>query len=547
LARTPARILLLALVLFAALTAVMTYPQVLHLRDGVHDEGDPLLNTWALAWVAHQLPRAPAHLFDANIFAPERRTLAFSETLIAPGVIAAPLQWLGAGPILVSNLVLQSGFIVSGAGIALLVATLTGQTGAGILAGIVFAFLPYRFENYPQLQLQQTQFLPFAMWAFHRLLARGRLRDGAWLGIFISGQILSCTYYGLFLVPYMTVVCGTMLIADRAMPRRRVWALLLAAAIVIVAIVPIAGAYAGARQAVGERGSGEVAAGSATPGNYLAPSSGSLLYGRVFERFAAPERRLFPGFVAMGLALAGLMIAPLKGARYKFAYGLGLLLAFDVSLGFNGFTYRVLYDYALPFRAVRVPARMGIFAEFSLAVLAGFGAAAITERLQWVSARRGLLVVLAAAMLAEYASKPMDIEIMPLAPPPAYADIMRDKRDSPDATLFEFPISPGDDSTYLYYSTFHWQRLVNGYSGFFPASYEAAVTAVRRFPDEASMSAIKAHQTRYLVIHGERLQGARYETLIPDLDKRPDLTLLSRTPAARPGQHGEISVYRVVY
>ena len=53
--------------------------------------------------------------------------------------------------------------------------------------------------------------------------------------------------------------------------------------------------------------------------------------------------------------------------------------------------------------------------------------------------------------------------------------------------------------------------------------------------------------TRYLVIHGERLLGARYETLIPDLDKRPDLTLLSRTPAARPGQHGEISVYRVVY
>ena len=158
-AQTPARILLLALVLFTALTAVMTYPQVLHLRDGVHDEGDPLLNTWALAWVAHQLPRAPAHLFDANIFAPERRTLAFSETLVAPGLIAAPLQWLGAGPILVSNLVLLSGFIVSGAGVALLVATLTGQTAAGTLAGIVFAFVPYRFENYPQLQLQQTHVL----------------------------------------------------------------------------------------------------------------------------------------------------------------------------------------------------------------------------------------------------------------------------------------------------------------------------------------------------------------------------------------------------
>src|SRR5262249_30231434 len=74
------------LVLFTALTAVMTWPQALHMHDGVHDDGDPLLNAWALAWVAHQLPRAPAHLFDANIFYPERRALAFSETLIAPAV-----------------------------------------------------------------------------------------------------------------------------------------------------------------------------------------------------------------------------------------------------------------------------------------------------------------------------------------------------------------------------------------------------------------------------------------------------------------------------
>ena len=60
----------LTTLIYTALTAVMTYPQVLHLTDTVHDDGDPLLNAWALAWVAHQLPRAPAHIFDANIFYP---------------------------------------------------------------------------------------------------------------------------------------------------------------------------------------------------------------------------------------------------------------------------------------------------------------------------------------------------------------------------------------------------------------------------------------------------------------------------------------------
>jgi hypothetical protein len=91
----PFRYFVVTTLLYAALTAVMTYPQVLHLNDTVHDDGDPLLNAWAIAWVAHQLPIAPAHLFDANIFYPERRTLAFSETLLLPSLVVAPLRWIG--------------------------------------------------------------------------------------------------------------------------------------------------------------------------------------------------------------------------------------------------------------------------------------------------------------------------------------------------------------------------------------------------------------------------------------------------------------------
>ena len=89
---TTARFLAVTLLLFTVLTAAMTWPQVTRMADGVHDPGDPLLITWILAWVAHQLPRAPAHLFDANIFYPERNTLAYSETLVVPGTFAAPLQ-----------------------------------------------------------------------------------------------------------------------------------------------------------------------------------------------------------------------------------------------------------------------------------------------------------------------------------------------------------------------------------------------------------------------------------------------------------------------
>jgi Dolichyl-phosphate-mannose-protein mannosyltransferase len=534
-----------SLLLFTVLTAVMTYPQVFHMMAGVHDDGDPLMVTWVLAWVAHQLPRAPAHLFDANIFYPERNTLAYSETLLVPGAVAAPLHWVGVPPILIYNLVFLSGFAISGVTVALLVRRLTGHSGAAILAGIVFAFPPYRIDHYAHLQLQQTQFIPLAMLAFHRLLDTNRLRDGVWLGIAVACQMLSCMYYGLFLIPYMTVVCGALLIARREMPRRRLAALAVAAAVIVVMLLPVGRAYMAARAVVGERGRAEVADGSATWRNYLAPPEENAVYGKVFARFMEPERRLFPGFVAIAIALVGLW-PPVTATRI--AYGLGLLLAFDVSLGLNGIVYSALYDYFLPFKALRIPARMGLMVGFSLAVLGGYGAARIAARLQSPAMRKAVLGAIGFLMLVEYASVPLPLWPAPQAPPESYADLVRDRGDSPTAVLFEFPtLGPTTDTSYLYYSTFHWQSLINGYSGFFPPSYRRLVGAVGNFPDEPSIDAIKSHGVRYVVIHGEYLKGNRYATLIPQLDHRRDMTLVSRRPWQIPGKHAEISVYRVSY
>ena len=552
------RFLLRALLFYTLLTAVMTYPQVLHLRDGVHDDGDPLLNAWALAWVAYQLPAAPAHIFDANIFYPERRTLAFSETLIAPALAAAPLRWAGFGPIVVYNIVFLSGFVVSGLGVALLVRRLTGRPSAAIVAGLVFAFLPYRIDHYAHLQLQQTQFLPFALWAFDRLLCSGRLRDGLLFGAFTAGQVLSCMYYGLFLVPYFAVVCGALLIAHgfggSVKMRSMIVALSVAALIAGAAVLPVGKAYLGAREVVGERSTEEVRAGSATLWNYLGPPDENALFGTALRTFADPERRLFPGFVAIALAVIGAFVrSPRKheswfrGRSTQIAYVLGLILAIDLSLGFNGFTYQILYRYVLPFRGLRIPARMGIIAGFTLAVLAGYGVAWIADRIRPARAVAPVLTAIGVLMLVEYASRPLDLLIVPTEPLPVYADVLHDKGDSPTAALVEFPVSAVDDPTYMYYSTFHWQHLVNGYSGFFPPWYRRFIHVIDGLPDDDSMRFLKQHEARYLVIHGERLYGARFPELVESLNGRSDLKRISIRPAAREGQHGETALYRVLY
>src|SRR6267143_6241666 len=55
---------------FSVLAVLMTWPLAAYLGMSVRDPGDPLLNTWILAWGLHALATHPFSLFDANIFYP---------------------------------------------------------------------------------------------------------------------------------------------------------------------------------------------------------------------------------------------------------------------------------------------------------------------------------------------------------------------------------------------------------------------------------------------------------------------------------------------
>ena len=91
-------------VLFMGGATVFTYPLVRDLRTATKDLHDPLLDAWALSWVAHQLPRDPMHLFDSNRFYPETGTLAFNDPMVGLGILVAPVGWLFGDALLTLNL-----------------------------------------------------------------------------------------------------------------------------------------------------------------------------------------------------------------------------------------------------------------------------------------------------------------------------------------------------------------------------------------------------------------------------------------------------------
>ena len=491
---------------------------------------------WRLAWFAHALGSAPSTIFDGNIFYPEPHALALSDAMVVEGLAAAPLLWAGVRPVLVHNLLLLGAVIVSAAGMFVLVERLTRNRAAAVIGGIIFAFAPYRFDHYMHMELQWTIWVPWALWAVHRTIESGSPLHGLQAGLFVALQMLSSVYYGVFLAALLPVVGGVLLLSrPRPQALRAFGALALGGVAAAIICSLYAVPYLAASRQVGRRSVDEIAKFSAQPQDYLVATPDNRIYGDVFE--GPPERRLFPGIIAVLLALAAVFPRPRTGVAV--AYLIAFVAAFELSLGFHGYLYRFLYEHVPALAGLRVTARLGIFVIAFLAVLAAQGYAALHDTVP-PAARRALAVVISCVLLLEYSVSPLQLVRYENTAPPVYQFLAR----LPSGVVTEFPVPsknavPGPDARYIYMSTFHWKKLTNGYSGYYPSSYLRRLDGLQSFPDASSLEILRQTGVSYVIVHLSSYESEKQ--LLLDLQATPALVALGRL---KDGQ-GTAIVYRL--
>lgn len=295
----------LILLVFFAITAVMTWPWITRVRDAVADEGDPYMIAWTLWWDYHQTFTDPLNLFHANVFYPYKYTLAFSEHDYGIAIIFFPLFALGLRPLAVQSFATFCGFAFSGYGQFRLTRTLTRSSGAAWIAGIIFAFVPYRFHLLSHLHYLFAGWLPLLLEALV-LFARQRLwRRAAWLGIAFVMNALTCTsYFILALVPLGLSLA--FLVLNYRIERDRDFWLRGAAALgfASVALLPFMLPYYFVMKLYGfMRSADEVAVNSPTPMNWLVAEGRNKLWRGFGNAIPNSRHKLFPGLLPMLLAL----------------------------------------------------------------------------------------------------------------------------------------------------------------------------------------------------------------------------------------------------
>jgi len=531
------------------LALIHTWPLVLDPgRYSRNDNADTQLNEWILAWVAHELPRDPAHLFEANIFYPAHDALAFSEPLIVPALMGAPLAWAGASPVFVYNLVVIAGYALTAFATFLLVEAWTGSFLAGLLAGSLFAFNTHTLTRFAHVQGIHIYGLPLALLALDRLIRGGSYRAA----LLLAGAVAMMAYTSGYLVVFAAVMIGIVLVTRAAewWPGARRLAPRLAAAglVAAIAIVPVYLPYhRAARDQHMVRTLDIVKDYSATPAGYLA-SAGRLHISTWSGRFFKdPVDSFFPGFVV--LALAGIAIA--AAARRRPADGdpararVVMLVAIGVagvvlSLGTATPVYGWLFAIFPPTQGLRAAARFGNLFLLAVAVLGGMGLATLlppkggshetsTDKSRGfrLQAEGGWLAILLVVLVnVESLRAPMTYQ--PFNGIPGLYKLLA--TEPGPVVLVEQPFFPRwaifQNAPYVLASTAHWRPLMNGYSGYTPDSYQRYADAFWYFPTDWAIQAMKDAGVTHVMVHPAAFHKD-HQAVLPVIEKRSDFELMA--------------------
>ena len=552
---------IIAAVLFCILTLGMTWPLVCHLDTHVTPGLQPALtvpylNLWTLAWNYRWLQGEVDSYWDANQFFPHRKTLAYSEPQLGTSLLTYPIVVLGGNTVLAYNVVILLFFWGAAMSVYALCWWVLGlvpdvresnQCAAAITAGILFAFNPYMFRELGVLQLLATFFPPLCLLGLHRFFHTKRLSDALLFTIGFLGCWYTCAYYGLFLSVF--VACFPFLFWHRDLFRwRHLMRGFVAIAISIAGLLPLAYGMQSAKVAMSlDRSEEIVRTLSAVLRRYMEPSSSSLIYKYILGE-GIPGSSLFLGGMLCSLAIVGTFIlfksqilkwnsksdgethtisSPTRlpsFRRYSIFYIAMTCVAFILSMGM-AFTpihtkglgiyriivwfspYNLLYKFVPGFSSIRSPYRFSIFLALFLAILAGVGVLWICRRFRsrW---RWPVVICLIAVSIFELWPIPMRLIKVPGALaelPPVYQHI---KELPSDTVLIEVPLpaSPSEEgleptARYIYYSTFHWQRLVNGYSGFSPRAEDQLIKIFAESKHKDALPALRAFGVEYILAH----------------------------------------------
>ena len=504
--------------------------------------GDARAFIWVLAWDNHVVLDRVASLFDANKLFPLPNTLAYGEHLFGISLFTLPLYAATRNPVLAYNIVWLLAYVLTAVAVHLLAWRYTHDHLAAMTAALAFTFCFFRMHHgHGHLNLIWCFWIPLSFVAMDRWTERPTwTRLGVWTAIVVL-QALAAWYQAvLILVADAIFFVWLLAVERRTVPLSRLILHGLTGALVAFALVwPLARYYFILHS---EPPSYASAASADLVGWFVPPENtwmGQWLLAHQIKgpRWIWGETTVYLGWVTLGLAAVGAVVSargrgPLA-RRARFFIFLGVAAAMlalgplpgEVTSGSFGWSPFGILAHIPGLSLFRIPARYTELLNLALAVLAATACAAMHRR--FGRAGRALTIALSLLILAEfYVVKFPGGEPQPFPVPAVYKYIAT----LPPGPVLSLPDYARTDlwfqeADYQYFSTAHWNPIVNGDAREFPPEFVQVAERMKRFPEPDAAATMRATGVKYVVLHAGQREA---EGLLAPAQASNDFRLLVR-------------------
>lgn len=551
------------LVVLAGLTLaiVLHWDVVTHLNSHVAVElGDPLLQTWTLAWLGYGITQG--RIWDANIFYPAQDSLAFTDTLLG----YLPFSFVGSGPeaaLARYNLVYLFAFALAFIGCYALARQLGAAWPGAALAGVAFAIAPWRLAHLNHVNILSTGGIALALFALARgygfSFTDGYRSDRRRTGWIIAGWALAAWQvtlgfalgiafvYALGAITLIAVV-GWWLAGRPPLGRSTLLATVGGMAGFLLVTYLMAQPFLRIMERYDtKRTLAEVQLFSPKPISLITAPEQSAIWGDVHastraDMFWPSETTLLPGFIVLVFAIIGLFVSSWR-RWIRIALGLGAAVSAILALGTGFFgghvTYLVLWEHAPGFNAIRTPGRLILWTTLCVALLAAGAVTRIGTLLRAAPGRasavgdgrrvRGSIafVCLLPALLAVGEGVPR-FEVY--APPQPTATVRKVMAEDDGPVLF-IPVQFADELRYMLWSTGGFPRIANGTASFDPPTHAEMEALAAEFPSSESIRRLRAYGIRTVVVLRADIVGTPFATVLDAPPRTPGVSWTSHDDA----------------
>ena len=519
---------------------VTTWPLAAQLPTLAENVADAPFQAWTIDHVQWAITGG-GPLWDAPIFAPNKNTLAYSDSLIGVAVPLLPLRWLGIGPLSQLNIALLLGSATSVGGGYLFGRVVSGRRTVGALTGVAFAFGAFGAASAAHLHATihvGVAVAATATWWLADRASRGRPLTAPVVAMVLAvvWQASVSFYPGAYALAAVALVAA---LRWRDLGRRGAVALgtgLLASAVGCgLLVLPYLELLREDRDFV--RTADEVAGLGI---DLFRVDQRSVVWGQILGKNGAGA---FPGVTLIALSLVGAV----SGLRSEDArlrrtalaglvlLGVGLFLATGTSSeGWRAWSpYRLLFEYVPGFKVLRGAARAWIIGLLGIGLLAGTGCTAVAA---WTSRRRVVHLAVAALAVVGVVAE----GFAPWSDRPTILVSHVDKRLAAEPreggvlylpALVPAPPALALATTFgqlenLYGATAHHRITPNGYSGLAPAEWPALSKRMQDIPSTPALDELRSLGVRFVVVRSE-VVSTPWEPLLDPAQAAP-LVLIGR-------------------